>query len=60
MWGDKLKIPVIILTTLADNKLTLLAKQNGIDYLLKDEYDESILFTTAKKAIDRFTIKLID
>lgn len=46
--------PVIILTTLADNKMQDFAMTEGIeDYFIKDEYDESTFYHVCVTAVKR-------
>ncbi len=47
-------LPIIVLSTLADEKIIHMAMQFGMqDYLVKDEYDDKLFLHVAKAAIRR-------
>ncbi len=46
--------PIVVLSTLADEKIIQLAMQSGMqDYLVKDEYDDKLFIHVVKQAIRR-------
>ena len=46
--------PIVVLSTLADEKIIQLAMQSGMqDYLVKDEYDDKLFVHVVKQAIRR-------
>jgi glutamate dehydrogenase (NAD(P)+) len=52
-------VPVVIISTLDDEKLISEANRNGIkDYLIKDQYDLQTFVRVSRQAIRRFTDRI--